>query len=312
MESRAHALFAGFFVVLFTVAALFTLWWFGGQREDLREIVVVSRQAVNGLNPQAAVRYRGVRVGKVKSITFDRDQPAEILVRLSVDDDTPLTNKTAARLAFQGVTGLAYIQLDEVSGPSQPLEGLSPRIPLLPSLMSEGIDTGLDTLRQVKEVTGRVNSLIDEENRRRMSQTLENLERLTGHAASAGEKLPDLLARIGRLASDDNLTRFSATLRHSAESTAQAGETLREVRQLAVSLRSVAERLDAVLSKVDAESLANGPGKVLEVADQVKQAAASIDRVARSLEDRPDALVFGKDKREPGPGERGFSAGGGR
>ena len=312
MESRAHALVAGIFVVLFGCAALFVLWWFGGEHEAVRQVTVVSRQAINGLNPQAVVRYRGVRIGKVNEIAFDRSRPGEILLQLSVDDDAPLTDKTVARLAFQGVTGIAYIQLDDAPGPAQPLSGDSPRITLLPSLISEGIDTGMDTLREVKSVTSRVNALLDEENRRRVAQSLNNLEQLTGDAARASEKLPDLIARLNRLASDDNLARWSSTLANAADASGQAGDAMREVRHVATSLRAVAERLDATLARLDGEALASAPGKVAAMADQVSQAAASVDRVARSLEERPDGLIFGKDKREPGPGENGFAAGGRR
>ena len=312
MESRAHALVAGVFVVLFAGFLLFALWWFGGQREDLREVVVVSKTPVNGLNAQATVRYRGVRVGKVKDIQFDRQNAGEILVWLAVDDDTPLTDKTVARLAFQGVTGQAFIQLDESPGASKPLEGVSPRLPLYPSVMSEGIDTGMETLRQVKEVTVRLNALLDDENRGRITRSLNNVEQLSAHAAKAGEQFPEVLARLNRLASDDNLARLSATLRNTADASAQAGEAVRDVRQLAASLNAAAARLESVLAKVDTEALANAPGKVGEMADQVKQAAASVDRVARALDERPDGLIFGKDKREPGPGEAGYQAGAAR
>lgn len=309
MENRAHALVAGLFVILFAFAALLMLWWFGGQHETLREVTVVSRQAINGLNPQAVVRYRGVRVGKVKEINFDRNRPGEILLQLAVDEEAPLTDKTVARMAFQGVTGIAFIQLDDAPGPVRPREVDAPPIPLLPSLVSESIDAGLDTMRQVREVTVRVNALLDEDNRQRISRSLDNIEQLSVHAAKAGEQLPEVLGRLNRLASDDNLSRLSATLRHSAETTAQAGATVQEVRQLAGSLRKVAEGLESVLARVDGEAVATAPGRVGEMADQVKQAAASVDRVARSLDERPEGLIFGKGKRAPGPGESGFSTG---
>lgn len=316
MENRAHALVAGLFVLLFAGLAFFVLWWFGGQREDLRQVVVVSRLPVNGLNPQATVRYRGVRVGKVKSIQFGDSPgpgtPSDILIRLAIDDDIPLTSKTFARLAFQGVTGQASLALDELPGAAQPLAGPVPRIALQASLVSEGIDSGLDTLRQVKEVTARINALLDDENRARITRTLANVDRLSGQAADAGERLPEVLTRLRRLASDENLSSLSASLRNAADTTGEARDALRDVRQLAVGLRGVAERLENVIARVDNEALVSAPGKVGEMADQVKQAAASVDRVARSLEERPDGLIFGREKRPPGPGEDGYQAGEGR
>lgn len=310
MENRAHALIAGLFLVLACGGALFALWWFGGQREDLQEVVVVSKYPVNGLNAQATVRYRGVRVGKVKSISFSEaskpGQPADILIRMAIDDDTPLTDKTFARLAFQGVTGQASLQLDEAPGTALPLSGSPPRIPLQASLVSEGIDAGMETLRQVKELTTRLNGLFNDDNRARIGNTLANIDRLANQAANLGERLPEVLARLNRLASDDNLAAIGQSLRNTAQTTAQAQEAIRDARHLAQGLRGVADRLEGVLAKLDSEALATAPGKVGEMADQVKQAAASVDRVARALEERPDGLIFGREKRAPGPGEEGF------
>ena len=310
MENRAHAIVAGLFVVFFAFGALFVLWWFGGQRENLREVTVVSSLPVNGLSPQAVVRYRGVRVGKVKDIAFDRSRSGEIVIRLSIGDDAPLTDRTFARLVFQGVTGMAYLELDDAPGASRPLDAGEHRISLRPSPVTEGIDAGLDVLRQARDVTIKINDLLDEENRRRIRHSLDNLEHLTGQAAKAGAQLPEVLARLNRLVSDDNLARLSATLNNTAEASAQAGEAMREVRQLANNLRTVAERMDAVLVRLDGEALATAPGKLGEMADQVKQAAASVNRVARSLEERPQGLIFGHQPRVPGPGESGFSTGG--
>lgn len=68
---------------------------------------------MTGLQSQASVRYRGVRVGRVLSIALDRATPGNVLIRIAVDQDTPVTLTTFASLGFQGVTGLAFIQLDD-------------------------------------------------------------------------------------------------------------------------------------------------------------------------------------------------------
>lgn len=312
MENRAYAMVAGVFVLLFAGAALLVLYWFGGPEENLREVTVISRQSVNGINPQSAVHYRGVRVGKVSEIRFDPTRQGVILLRLTLDKVAPLTDKTVAQLSFQGVTGRSYVQLDEAPGPSRPLPAEGAEIPLLPSLITEGIDAGIETLRAVRDITGRVNALLDEANLNRVARTLDNVEQFSTQAAAAGEKLPEVLARLNRLASDENLARLAASLRNTAETTAQAGEAVREVRALVGTLDKVAVRLDSVLARVDGEALASAPNKVGEMADQVKQAAASVDRVARALEERPEGLIFGKDRQQSGPGEKGFKTGGGR
>ena len=85
MENRSHALLAGLFVLLLGAAALFAMWWFGGQREATRDFIVVTRQNVTGLSPQGQVRYRGITVGKVQSIRLDPQDSANILIRIRVE-----------------------------------------------------------------------------------------------------------------------------------------------------------------------------------------------------------------------------------
>ena len=63
MESRAHAIATGLFAILLGTALVGALWWFSDKREVTREVVLVTTGSVNGLNPQATVRYRGIVAG---------------------------------------------------------------------------------------------------------------------------------------------------------------------------------------------------------------------------------------------------------
>lgn len=308
MESRSHALVAGLFLVLFVSGALATLWWFAGPHDEMREVVLVSQQSVTGLNPQAAVRYRGVRVGKVTRIRFDPDNSSTILVNLSVTREAPVSEKTAARLAFQGLTGQAFVLLEDGTQPNPLAQGGDTlRLPLQPSLVSQGIDSGMELLRQVKETTTRINSLLDDGNREKISRTLDNVERLTSRAVTATESLGTSLAQLQRLLSADNVARVDRALKNVADASGQAGGLMQETRQLTGSLRQVADRLDRTLAQVDTQALANTPGRVNALADQVGQTVENLDRLLRQLEEAPQSLVFGRGPREPGPGEAGFA-----
>lgn len=85
MENRSHALIAGLFTLLLGLAAVASVWWFGGKREVSNEFVVVTRQNVTGLSPQGQVRYRGISVGKVQSIDLDPKDVRNILIRIRVN-----------------------------------------------------------------------------------------------------------------------------------------------------------------------------------------------------------------------------------
>src|SRR3954469_18233950 len=133
MENKAHALAAGIFVLVAAALLVVLAAWLTrdtGQRDPYE---ISTRESISGLQPQAAVRYRGVDVGKVDSIGFDPKAQGNVLIRIEVDSQAPITKDTFATLGYQGVTGLAFVQLDDDGHPAAKLEGddnRPPRIPL--------------------------------------------------------------------------------------------------------------------------------------------------------------------------------------
>ncbi|MDB5760764.1 MAG: putative ABC-type transporter, partial [Burkholderia sp.] len=94
MENKAHAIIAGLFTIAMLVAAILAAIWFNRDREVRVPYQIATRLSVPGLNPQAAVRYRGLDVGRVDRIGFDPQVVGQILVDISVKPDTPITRAT--------------------------------------------------------------------------------------------------------------------------------------------------------------------------------------------------------------------------
>ena len=122
MENKAHAIAAGIFVVLLTALVLGLAAWLTRDTGVRDAYEISTRETVTGLQEQAPVRFRGVDVGKVRRIGFDPKNVGNVLVRLEVDRDAPLTRDTFATLSYQGVTGLAFIQLADDGKPAPRLE----------------------------------------------------------------------------------------------------------------------------------------------------------------------------------------------
>jgi phospholipid/cholesterol/gamma-HCH transport system substrate-binding protein len=93
MENKSYAFAAGLFALLLGVGKLcWRMYWLGGSKRcETYDYVVVTKQNIGGLNPQAQVRYRGIRVGKVSDIRLDPEDYSNILVTISVNQDVPLT-----------------------------------------------------------------------------------------------------------------------------------------------------------------------------------------------------------------------------
>ena len=305
MENKSHALIAGMFALLLGVAALLALVWLRGNEDNLREYVVVTKQNIGGLNPQAQVRYRGIRVGKVTDIRLDPEDPSNILITIAVADDIPLTRGSVAKLAYQGVTGIAHILLLDSGKDRQPLvaeHGKPPRIAMIPSLLEELGDSGSATLRQVQEVMVAANALLNEENRRRFSATLANLESASGSMKPAVENLNATLIQMRKLLDDQNVRNLS-------KASGEIGPLLADTRLLIGKMQAATDKLDLAIGDASAGGTSALMPRLNELAADFSTTSRQLSRVLRLLEDSPQGLVFGVPATSPGPGEAGFSGG---
>jgi phospholipid/cholesterol/gamma-HCH transport system substrate-binding protein len=302
VENRSHALLAGLFTLLLGLAALASIWWFGGRHEATKEYTVVTRQNVTGLSLQGQVRYRGIRVGKVQSIELDPQDVRNILVRINVDRAVPVTQGTTAKLGYQGITGIAHILLEDSGADSTPLvggEGESPRIAMQSSLIEELSDAGTATLRQARDLLTSANQVLDAENRQHLTNILANLDATTGNASAATRQLRQLLA-------PENVRLLQATLARAEQAAGEAAPALVEARRLLVRLQSVSEKLDQLIGDPSPGGVGALAPRLNELGSELSTSSRQLNRVLQMLEESPQSLIFGVPQPAPGPGEAGF------
>lgn len=304
MENRAHALAAGLFVLALGLAAAAALWWLGGQKaEQSSYYLIETRRDVTGLNAQAQVRYRGIRAGKVESIEPDEKDRRLILVKISLERKYPVTPKTVARLGTQGLTGLAYIQLEDDGTSDAVLEGKGdelPRIAMRPSLLETLSEKGGDIATQLSEVAARVSMLMSEKNTQNLSRTLENI----AAGSESFQQMPQLMAAMREMLSAANIKRMNALLAHMEKAAGEAAPLTAEVREMVKSMTALSKRLDQVAGQTGAET---GP-RVNALLRDLDTGTRQLSRILELLDDSPQALLFGRGPAAPGPGEAGFAA----
>jgi len=312
MENKSHALAAGAFVLVVAAMLVALAAWLTRDTGVHRLFEISSREGVTGLQEQAPVRYKGVTVGRVLSITLDTEKTGHVLVRFSVDGTAPMTTTTFATLGFQGVTGLAFIQLDDAGGASQALasnEDRPPRIPMRPSLMSRLSDQGAGLLNQLDEASQRVNQLLAASNQKKLMDAIGNL----GQAA----------ANIGQVAQQANLPALtqdaSVALKSLKSNAERLGQSAESVAASADAFRLMSERmngpggtLDQITQGTDA-LLATGQSlnatlvpRINRTVDDTARTVRHIGRAVETVNDNPQALLLGNGTVPPGPGEPGF------
>jgi phospholipid/cholesterol/gamma-HCH transport system substrate-binding protein len=311
MENKAHALAAGIFVAALTALVLALAAWLT-RDTGIRDVYEIStKETVTGLQEQAPVRFRGVDVGKVKRIGFDPKSSGAVLVRMEIDRDTPLTRDTFATLSYQGVTGLAFIQLSDEGKPAPklvPNDEVPPRIPLRPGLLARLEDRGEVILDKVEQVAGRINTLLGDDNQRRIATALENI----AHAADGANQLTARLDATVRQRLDPAIAEATVTLRGAQRSVeqigaaaAQFGQTAQRINAPGGPLDRVGEGTDAIAHAAETLSATTLP-RINRGTEEVTRTARTLTRAINELTDNPQMLIYGEGPIRPGPGEPGF------
>ncbi len=320
MENKSHAMAAGAFVLVVAALLAGLAVWLTRDSANYREFELSSGDAVSGLQPQAAVRYKGVAVGKVVRIGFDPQMAGNVLIRIAVKEDAPIGPTTFATLGFQGVTGLAHVLLDDAGKPYPALpagpSGL-PRLPLQPSTLGRLSEQAPAILGRVEEATRRLNQALSDDNQARLGQTLEHLRQTMGHVNHITERLDASLAQ-----------HLDPTLAALPPLVGEARQTLQSLQQVGQSVSAVATQLgqtaqrlntdDGALAQITrstqalaqaAEQLGTATlPRVHRATEDAGRAARQVGRAASGFQDNPQSLLYGAGAIPPGPGEAGFVA----
>ena len=308
METKVNLVVVGVFVIVLTVTAIASVLWISSgkyYRKSYDVYQTFMTESVAGLNLNAPVRYRGVDVGRVRSIRLAPGNVEAVEVTLDIERGTPVKTDTVALLETQGLTGIAYIDLTAshrdsptlVAEPGQPY----PVISAGPSLMGRLESSVPVLLAGLNRVADNLNETLDEDNRRALKATLTDLRvlsrTLAARSATIDAGLRDAAATMR------NAERFSAALPRlvaRVEASADAFDRMTgDVGGAGTSARSTLDRTRADLQQFTGETLP----ELRELVAELRTLTATLQSAADKVERDPGVLLFGRPQPKPGPGE---------
>lgn len=285
MESRSHALMAGLFVLALLVAVLACVWWLNRDTTETIPYEVVTKTSVTGLNPEAIVRYRGIEVGKVKSIQFDKEVLGQVNIHLEIIPTAPIMRSTFATMEFLGVTGLAYIELDDDGTDQTPLETSKEniaRIKMRPGFVTTIEDKSAEILEDVQKITSALADTLDAKNKGALTDTLKNINKAAQELEKVAQQLQPTLEKLPSMAT-------------------KANNMMDSVAELSKNINEITQNLSSTMK--------NNPhdiNQIQSLADELKTSLQSINMTLDQFNQNPPSLLMGGPRIVPGPGEAGY------
>lgn len=294
METKVNYALVGAFVLVLSVAIVAGVLWIsaGGRAgKQYDTYLAYSSESVSGLNRQAPVKYKGVEVGAVREIGLDPDDPQNVRLVLAIERGVPIKQDTVAVLSLQGLTGIAFLDLEGGSKDSPLLvatePGGYPVIATSPSLFRR-LDTQVTALvADLSQAAQRIDRLLDDDTRAALQHTIHSFDTVVSGIAERSKTIDAAMLDAAR------------TMENSARASAQLTELTRRIGRSADAVERAADRTTGGVQQLRADTLPELQGLLADA----HATMASVSRLAQELERNPSALVMGREPTRPGPGE---------
>jgi phospholipid/cholesterol/gamma-HCH transport system substrate-binding protein len=277
----------------------------GDLRKKVDLYLAIEKESVAGLSVDAPVKYNGVDVGKVHSIALDRQDPQRVMLWLAIERGTPIKEDTVAVLKTQGLTGIAYVELDGGSAGSPPLQ---PKTAggYLEIRTKESLNARLENvlgavLAKLDSASSNISAILSDANRQAFSSALADMAALSKTLADRRHTL------------DAGIVSAARTFDQSAKAAAQIAPTLDRIAKGADAVRGMGEAaglasqeagkaVTAVSTDVQQFTAQTVPPVQALLAD-LQTLSGSLRRLSEQLERSPSSALTGRAPRADGPGE---------
>jgi phospholipid/cholesterol/gamma-HCH transport system substrate-binding protein len=317
MEIRASYLLVGA-VVLALLAALaaFSVWLVQADVDRQVALYEIAHEgSVAGLPVGGQVLYRGIPVGRVAAIRINPDNVEQVLVEVEIEQSTPIKADTIATLESQGITGIAYVQLDGGTQDSPVLaaEGDAlPRIPSRPSALERVFKSTPELLGEALVVADRLSNLLDDDNLQAVGATLGSLETFTGTLAARSGSIDEFLGGAGTAAGrietvSADLELLTAELRQMVGKADQKldgvggdlVDTLSELRIASASLGGAADQLGRIVGDLReplGDFASTGLYEFTQLVGESRLLIAALTRITKEFERNPAGFLIGNTR----------------
>ncbi len=300
MYGRNSYLIVGVFISVGLVTMVAMILFFAGGRatEPTVRYTVLFERDISGLTLGAPTRYLGVEVGQVIAMNLVTHNGTKVRVDLEVSQSTPVTTASYASLAFQGVTGVAFISLaSDQDTRAMPVVSGDSEYPIIPARnvgLAALLSDGPEITHKINELLDKANQLLDQENRDSLGRSLASIDKLTQSLAAQEETIGALPQQLQSV-----LEKIGTTVSELQATLDQAGPdlvaTMQALNQTSDNLANISARMDDWLTDHDRDVqqfIDGGLGKMPALIADTRNTMRELEKLLNELRENPSQLVY--------------------
>ncbi|MBL7108426.1 MAG: MCE family protein [Candidatus Cloacimonetes bacterium] len=305
MITKSQKIRLGIFVFVAVALLLILLSLvIGSKFLEKRDIYYIAYKdvSVSGLDIGSAVKYHGIRVGRIEELKVDTEDITRVIVKISVKEKTPIKSDVKAVISAVGITGLKLIEL--VGGTTE-AETLKPNsfIESGPSvfeeitgkaeIISEKLEVVLNNLaeitkeanqRKVEKILTNINILLSE-NREPITNTLSNLDSISFYAIQFTKSASEAAEKLNTILHSEELQNLLANSEEFSSKLAKVdiSTTIEELNNAIKQANDAFLHIDRTVLKSRSD--------ILETLEILKETVDYLNEFSRDISEDPSILL---------------------
>ncbi len=312
METRANYVIVGIFTLAAILAAFAFVYWTAaiGDKGETAMLRVRIPGSASGLGRGSFVLFNGVKVGDVRRVYLDLNNPTVAIADTEIDRLTPITKSTQADLGLANLTGQTNIELKGADPKEVKLldqaekEGKVAEIVANPSAVTNLLQTAQDIFTRANNVLTDLEGFTKDV-RGPLTQTVQNVQTFSDALAKNSDGIDKFLSSVSALSDElkgvsgklDGTLKAAEGLLNSVDKD-QIKSIVANVNTVTGNLKETSKQFDTVISNVNtavgsindfAQKTQGTLSKVNGVLDgidpaQVRTALANIQKASESAD----------------------------
>ncbi|MBR4986034.1 MAG: MCE family protein [Proteobacteria bacterium] len=320
--TRAQKMRLGIFLVITTAIVIATLIYLvGASILEVRDpYIVVLQGGSAGLEIGSQVRFNDIVVGRVEHVRLDPEDPGQVIISISLEHGTPVTEDTIAVPEMANITGTKRLAMrggdknskrlnpgDTIKSSTDDLSMLATKVVnianklehILENLVTvtnpENMNKIEQVIGEVESITSNINTMISD-NQENFNAIISDARNVIAKADSSMDKITHMLATtesaIQTVASPHNVKQIATILdtAHtlvtnvtSRTSDEELGQTIQSANRLVADTNVTVLRLRTDLQRVMRE---------------LETSVENINEFTQILVENPSVLISGRNEKE--------------